>query len=138
MKVFRWSLISILVLLAVNALAYGGFFFVSPADGLREFGYVQAGQAGEGAAVLVRILGVAMLGFAGFAVMAVFLLLRNSRSGLWVALILGVDYVFLGIAFAMHQIWTDALIYGGFGVLTWIAAGPLCWSRSPLRAESRD
>lgn len=57
-KAARWALLAVLGLLALNALAYGSWFIVSPHEGIEEFGQT---AASAGTLYLVGLVGVAML-----------------------------------------------------------------------------
>ncbi len=123
LRLLSGSLVAVLALLALNALAYGAFYLADPAGGLREFGLDAAAGMGPGALHLVSMVGIGLLGFAGFAVLAIVRLLRGDRSGVGVALVLGAVYLALGGYFAFSRNAVDALIYGGFGVLVTVLAG---------------
>ncbi len=124
------ALVAVLALLALNAFAYGAFYLLSPGEGVGEFGYDTSGPVEQGALHLVSMVGAGLLGFMGFALLAIALVLRGERSGLAVALVLGATYLGIGIFMALNQLWVDALIYGGFGAAVGLLAGIL-WK--PMR-----
>lgn len=126
------TLIVILVLLALNALAYGVFFVTFPAEGLREFGFDSSGGTDDGAIFLIGMVGIGFLGCMSFAILAIALIFKRNRSGLAVTLVLGTIYLAIGIYTIANQLWVDALIYGGFGSLISLLAG-LVW-KSTARA----
>lgn len=113
---------AILSLLALNALAYGAWFITSPLQGLGEFGPAIA-PAAAGALYLVSLVGMAMLGAAAIAVLAIYLLVRGRAEGFWMAGVLGVAYLGTGILALHNQLMVDAAIYGSFGVLVTVLTG---------------
>jgi hypothetical protein len=110
-------LIAMLALLALNAVAYGAFFVFSPEAGLGELAYDRPPATDHGAFFLVRLVGVGLLGAAGFALLAIRLVLRGEWAGPAVSLMLGATYLAVGACAVVSQLWVDAAIYGGFGVL---------------------
>ena len=112
----RWALLAVLSLLVLNALAYGCWFIVSPQEGFGEFGRLPE-QAGAGALYLVGLVGIAMLGAAAFALLAMYLLIRGRPGGLPVAVVLGACYLGIGLFALLNGMPVDAMIYGGFGLL---------------------
>ena len=115
-KSVKYALVLVLGVLALNALAYGCWFIAAPREGLGEFGYPTAPVL-SGALYLVGLVGVAMLGAAAFALLAIFLLMRGRPGGLAVSLVLGASYLGVGLYALLNGMTVDALIYGGFGVL---------------------
>lgn len=132
--VIRWILIVVLVLLGLNALAYGSYFVFSPAAGLGEFGVDNVEEASRSAVFLVSLVGAGLLGTVGFAALAIFLLIGNSRTAFPVTLLLGVTYLGVGLVAVLHLFMVDAIIYGGFGLAICI----LCaWHWRASRAMTR-
>ena len=137
MGILSKALIGILVLVALNALAYGTSFVISPEQGLGEFGYDTSGTIDDGAIFLVSLVGIGMLGFMGFAILAIVLLLKRNRNGLAVTLVLGGTYLAIGIYWFSNQVWMDAMIYGGFGALISLLSGLLWKSMAPGSVEAQ-
>lgn len=128
----------VLGLLALNGLAYGAFYLFSPAAGLGEFGYDTTLEAEAGALHLVSLAGITLLGFAGFALLAIRYIARGVRAGLGVAHVLGGIYLGLGAYAVSAQLWVDALIYGGFGLLVTLLAAIGWQSMPPTRSGARQ
>ncbi|NIP17879.1 MAG: hypothetical protein GWM87_06775 [Xanthomonadales bacterium] len=136
MRIVKFTLIAVLALLALNAVAYGLFFVVSPADGLREFAVSGAVPVTPGTLHLVSLAGIGFLGFAGFAVLAAALLLQGKGNGAGVAAVLGATYLAIGLHAISIGLRVDALIYGGFGVLTCLFSALLWRLTTRERAHS--
>ncbi len=63
------SLVAILILVAVNALAYRVPFLAAPEDGLEEFSYDTSGTIDDAAEILVSLVGIGLIGFTTFSVL---------------------------------------------------------------------
>lgn len=126
MHVLSTLLIAVLLLVALNAAAYGVGFIFDPATGAGEFGHDTAQPAPKAMRLLVGFVGVGFIGFASFAVLAAVWVRRGNPAGLTVALVLGASYGLLAGFAASKKIWMDAGIYGAFAATTMLLATALC------------
>ena len=131
MRFLSKILIAILILIALNALAYGVGFVTDPEAGLEEFGYDTSVTIDDAARILVGLVGIGLTGFAAFSVLAAWMVIRGNRAGLFVTIVLGGTYIPIGIYAIFKQLWFDGFFYGGVGIAITLLAGALWKSMAP-------
>lgn len=139
MRVLPMAMVILLGFLVLHASAYGVGFLADSDGGLSEFGYETADTVGDdadaAARILIRLVGIAMLGMAAFTVLAAWNIIRSDRAGLGVASVLGVGRLLVGVAVAFDErLWFDAVFFSATGLLVIIGAGVLWasgWGRPP-------
>ena len=90
-------LVAILILIAVNALAHRVPFLAAPETGSEEFGYDTSGTIEDAAGILVSLVGIGLIGFATFSVLAAWMIIKGNRGGLSVTIVLGGTYLLISI-----------------------------------------
>ncbi|MFQ6027176.1 MAG: hypothetical protein ACE5Q6_06770 [Dehalococcoidia bacterium] len=128
----KFSLIAILIFIAIHALAYGTGFVAGPEAGLEEFGYDTSEAIDDGARILIGIVGIAFIGAAAFSVLAAWRTIKGDQSGLAVTIVLGGIYLGMGIyASFFERLWFDVFFFGISGFAIILLAGMLWKSLAP-------
>ncbi|MGB0543702.1 MAG: hypothetical protein ACPGPI_08260 [Longimicrobiales bacterium] len=132
--VVRVVMLALLLVLVLQALAYGISFFADPVSGLEEFASPLPVEDQDLAVGLIGLLGVGMMGVAVALMWAMPLIGRGHPLGPRISMMIGVVYVFAGMSVVrVGWVW-DAWFYSVSGSLLILFSAALRWLRSSAPA----
>jgi len=134
--VLTTTLILLIGLLVLQALAYGVGFALDPESGVQEFGYEKPTAVGDLTVALVGLIGVGMLGTAALLSLAAVLVWRANPVGGSIAMVIGGVYVLAGLCALRAEWWWDAYFYSIAGTALIVLAASVRWARSEQREGS--
>lgn len=126
----RGAMLVLLLLLVLQAMAYGISFFVNPISGLEEFASPPPAEGQDLAVGLIGLLGVGMMGVAVALMWAMTLIGKGDLLGPRISMMIGVVYVLAGMSVVrVGWVW-DAWFYSVCGSLLILLSTALRWLRS--------